>query len=147
MSVSHFCVCVRLASPPSHALVLSCAVPPAPHCSLTTNSPFLRLYLLSSSLLSFLSFLLYLSSTLSLSPSLLLALSLCLPVPPLSQPAHADRDGNLIAGTVVDESIVSPKEFDFFLCSHAGLKGTSKASLIVSVPVCSNSAGLSASLD
>lgn len=42
------------------------------------------------------------------------------------QRQDADRSGNLLPGTVCDEGIVDPKEFDFYLCSHAGLKGTSK---------------------
>jgi eukaryotic translation initiation factor 2C len=39
---------------------------------------------------------------------------------------HGDRNGNLLSGTIVDQAVVSPFDFDFFLCSHAGLKGTSK---------------------
>eukprot|EP00457_Paulinella_chromatophora_P001100 gb/GEZN01001102.1/.p1 GENE.gb/GEZN01001102.1/~~gb/GEZN01001102.1/.p1 ORF type:complete len:993 (+),score=113.13 gb/GEZN01001102.1/:188-3166(+) len=39
---------------------------------------------------------------------------------------YADKEGRLLAGTVVDVGITSPFDFDFFLCSHAGLKGTSK---------------------
>eukprot|EP00456_Euglypha_rotunda_P009045 TRINITY_DN11918_c0_g1_i6.p1 TRINITY_DN11918_c0_g1~~TRINITY_DN11918_c0_g1_i6.p1 ORF type:complete len:215 (+),score=36.34 TRINITY_DN11918_c0_g1_i6:47-646(+) len=39
---------------------------------------------------------------------------------------QGDREGRLLAGTVVDTTICSPHDFDFFLCSHAGLKGTSK---------------------
>eukprot|EP00128_Syssomonas_multiformis_P006493 Colp12_sorted_trinity150504_noHs@6128 len=38
----------------------------------------------------------------------------------------ADRSGNLSAGTVVDTGIVSPSDFDFYMISHAGLKGTSR---------------------
>jgi len=38
----------------------------------------------------------------------------------------ADRDDRLFAGTVVDQSICSPFDFDFFMCSHPGMKGTSK---------------------
>jgi len=38
----------------------------------------------------------------------------------------ADRDDRLHAGTVVDQSICSPFDFDFFMCSHPGMKGTSK---------------------
>ncbi|KAJ4786535.1 Argonaute family protein [Rhynchospora pubera] len=37
----------------------------------------------------------------------------------------ADRSGNVPPGTVVDTQICHPTEFDFFLCSHAGIKGTS----------------------
>lgn len=36
------------------------------------------------------------------------------------------RNGNLQPGTVVDSTICQPKIFDFYLCSHAGIKGTSK---------------------
>lgn len=36
------------------------------------------------------------------------------------------REGNVPPGTVVDTAIVHPEEFDFFLCSHQGIKGTSK---------------------
>lgn len=38
----------------------------------------------------------------------------------------ADRSGNIPAGTVVDTAIVHPSQFDFFLCSHGGLQGTSR---------------------
>lgn len=41
-------------------------------------------------------------------------------------PGDADRSGNIPAGTVVDTSICHPTLFDFFLCSHAGLQGTSR---------------------
>lgn len=37
-----------------------------------------------------------------------------------------DRSGNLIAGTVVDTSVVSPFGFDFYLQSQAGLVGTAR---------------------
>ncbi|CAD6218119.1 unnamed protein product [Miscanthus lutarioriparius] len=37
-----------------------------------------------------------------------------------------DRSGNILPGTVVDKNICHPTEFDFFLCSHAGIKGTSR---------------------
>jgi len=39
---------------------------------------------------------------------------------------QGDREGRLLAGTVIDSTICSPYDFDFFMCSHAGLKGTSK---------------------
>ncbi|KAF5730258.1 protein argonaute 1 [Tripterygium wilfordii] len=44
---------------------------------------------------------------------------------------HSDRNavnksGNILPGTVVDSKICHPTEFDFYLCSHAGIKGTSR---------------------
>ncbi|AQK79588.1 Protein argonaute 1B [Zea mays] len=38
----------------------------------------------------------------------------------------ADRSGNILPGTVVDSKICHPTEFDFYLCSHAGIQGTSR---------------------
>ncbi|KAK3421876.1 protein argonaute 7 [Eucalyptus grandis] len=35
-------------------------------------------------------------------------------------------DENIPPGTVVDTVITHPKEFDFYLCSHSGVKGTSR---------------------
>uniref|UniRef100_A0A3B6HZ16 Piwi domain-containing protein n=1 Tax=Triticum aestivum TaxID=4565 RepID=A0A3B6HZ16_WHEAT len=40
--------------------------------------------------------------------------------------AMADRSGNILPGTVVDTKICHPSEFDFYLCSHAGIQGTSR---------------------
>jgi len=40
--------------------------------------------------------------------------------------ADQDRSGNIPAGTLVDTGVCSPWGYDFFLCSHAGLQGTSK---------------------
>ncbi|XP_010243012.1 PREDICTED: protein argonaute MEL1-like [Nelumbo nucifera] len=37
-----------------------------------------------------------------------------------------DRSGNILPGTVVDTTICHPTEFDFYLCSHAGIQGTSR---------------------
>ncbi|CAA6663018.1 unnamed protein product [Spirodela intermedia] len=37
-----------------------------------------------------------------------------------------DRSGNILPGTVVDTSICHPTQFDFYLCSHAGIQGTSR---------------------
>ncbi|KAF9594683.1 hypothetical protein IFM89_034366 [Coptis chinensis] len=37
-----------------------------------------------------------------------------------------DRSGNILPGTVVDSIICHPSEFDFYLCSHAGIQGTSR---------------------
>ncbi|XP_077404063.1 protein argonaute-3 isoform X2 [Vanacampus margaritifer] len=38
------------------------------------------------------------------------------------------RSGNIPAGTTVDTDITHPHEFDFYLCSHAGIQGTSRPS-------------------
>ena len=35
-------------------------------------------------------------------------------------PAEADKSGNCPAGTVVDQDITHPTEFDFYLQSHSG---------------------------
>jgi eukaryotic translation initiation factor 2C len=43
-----------------------------------------------------------------------------------TKPEDADRDGNLKPGTVVDSVICDPTGFDFYMCSHPGLKGSSK---------------------
>ncbi|PWA91147.1 PAZ domain-containing protein [Artemisia annua] len=40
--------------------------------------------------------------------------------------ASTDRSGNILPGTVVDTKICHPTEFDFYLCSHAGIQGTSR---------------------
>ncbi|XP_027910145.1 protein argonaute 5 [Vigna unguiculata] len=37
-----------------------------------------------------------------------------------------DRSGNIMPGTVVDTTICHPREFDFYLNSHAGIQGTSR---------------------
>lgn len=37
-----------------------------------------------------------------------------------------DKSGNILPGTVVDTNICHPSEFDFYLCSHAGIQGTSR---------------------
>lgn len=41
-------------------------------------------------------------------------------------PQDADRSGNIPAGTVVDTGVCHPNQFDFFLCSHGGIQGTSR---------------------
>ena len=43
-----------------------------------------------------------------------------------ASPQDADRSGNIPAGTVVDTACVHPNQFDFFLCSHGGIQGTSR---------------------
>ncbi|KAE9601850.1 hypothetical protein Lal_00040839 [Lupinus albus] len=40
--------------------------------------------------------------------------------------SSTDRSGNVLPGTVVDTKICHPTEFDFYLCSHAGIQGTSR---------------------
>ncbi|XP_047328700.1 protein argonaute MEL1-like [Impatiens glandulifera] len=37
-----------------------------------------------------------------------------------------DKSGNILPGTVVDTKICHPREFDFYLCSHSGIQGTSR---------------------
>ncbi|PIA41768.1 hypothetical protein AQUCO_02200300v1 [Aquilegia coerulea] len=37
-----------------------------------------------------------------------------------------DKSGNILPGTVIDTHICHPSEFDFYLCSHAGIQGTSR---------------------
>ncbi|KAI9002409.1 Piwi domain-containing protein [Gaertneriomyces semiglobifer] len=38
----------------------------------------------------------------------------------------SDKSGNVLPGTVIETGITHPSEFDFYLCSHPGLQGTSK---------------------
>ncbi|KAI8591303.1 Piwi domain-containing protein [Geranomyces variabilis] len=38
----------------------------------------------------------------------------------------SDRSGNVLPGTVVSTGVTHPSQFDFYLCSHPGLQGTSK---------------------
>ena len=38
------------------------------------------------------------------------------------------RSGNIPPGTTVDAGITHPTEFDFYLCSHQGIQGTSRPS-------------------
>ncbi|KAJ3263307.1 eukaryotic translation initiation factor 2C, 2 [Chytriomyces hyalinus] len=40
---------------------------------------------------------------------------------------ESDSKGNILAGTVIDSGITHPFEFDFYLTSHPGMQGTSKA--------------------
>jgi len=42
--------------------------------------------------------------------------------------SNRDKTGNCLPGTVVDRDICHPTQFDFFLNSHAGLKGHNKPS-------------------
>uniref|UniRef100_A0A9L0KDB0 Argonaute RISC catalytic component 2 n=1 Tax=Equus asinus TaxID=9793 RepID=A0A9L0KDB0_EQUAS len=54
------------------------------------------------------------------------------------------KSGNIPAGTTVDTKITHPTEFDFYLCSHAGIQGTSRSSLF-SFPSCLHTYGSPAS--
>uniref|UniRef100_A0A671XJY5 Argonaute RISC component 1 n=1 Tax=Sparus aurata TaxID=8175 RepID=A0A671XJY5_SPAAU len=47
---------------------------------------------------------------------------------PEGQLPQIGKSGNIPAGTTVDTSITHPFEFDFYLCSHAGIQGTSRPS-------------------
>ncbi|KAJ3322581.1 Eukaryotic translation initiation factor 2C [Boothiomyces sp. JEL0866] len=38
----------------------------------------------------------------------------------------SDKSGNVLPGTIVEQKITHPSEYDFYLCSHPGLQGTSK---------------------
>ena len=39
---------------------------------------------------------------------------------------QSGKSGNIPAGTAVDVGITHPTEFDFYLCSHQGIQGTSR---------------------
>lgn len=41
---------------------------------------------------------------------------------------QSGKSGNIPAGTTVDGGITHPTEFDFYLCSHQGIQGTSRPS-------------------
>ncbi|KAK6248464.1 hypothetical protein QUC31_020029 [Theobroma cacao] len=43
-----------------------------------------------------------------------------------SDRSSTEKSGNILPGTVVDSKICHPTEFDFYLCSHAGIQGTSR---------------------
>ncbi|XP_066359800.1 protein argonaute 1B-like isoform X3 [Miscanthus floridulus] len=43
-----------------------------------------------------------------------------------NDPRAVDKSGNILPGTVVDSKICHPTQFDFYLCSHAGIQGTSR---------------------
>lgn len=45
-----------------------------------------------------------------------------------NQEDRSGKSGNIPAGTTVDVGICHPTEFDFYLCSHAGIQGTSRPS-------------------
>lgn len=45
-----------------------------------------------------------------------------------NQKEQIGKSGNIPAGTTVDVGITHPTEFDFYLCSHAGIQGTSRPS-------------------
>lgn len=41
----------------------------------------------------------------------------------------------LVTGTVVDSQICHPTEFDFYLCSHAGIKVSTNCSFFITIPL------------
>lgn len=41
-------------------------------------------------------------------------------------PNEGDKNGNVLAGTVIDQEITHPYEFNFYMCSHGSLLGTSR---------------------
>jgi eukaryotic translation initiation factor 2C len=45
-----------------------------------------------------------------------------------TKPSDLDRNGNVVAGTVIDTGITSPNVWDFYLNSHAGIQGTNRPS-------------------
>jgi eukaryotic translation initiation factor 2C len=47
--------------------------------------------------------------------------------PGRNESCESDGKGNILAGTVVDSGVTHPFEFDFYLTSHPGMQGTSKA--------------------
>ncbi|RKP00133.1 hypothetical protein CXG81DRAFT_5897, partial [Caulochytrium protostelioides] len=38
----------------------------------------------------------------------------------------ADKSGNIVPGTCIEQGVTHPTQYDFYLCSHPGLQGTSK---------------------
>ncbi|GAB6020037.1 argonaute 1 [Chamberlinius hualienensis] len=45
---------------------------------------------------------------------------------PVNREDARGKSGNVPAGTTVDTDIVHPNDFDFYLCSHQGIQGTSR---------------------
>lgn len=41
-------------------------------------------------------------------------------------PQNGDRNGNAFPGTLVESGVTNPYENDFYLCSHAAIKGTAR---------------------
>jgi eukaryotic translation initiation factor 2C len=41
-------------------------------------------------------------------------------------PKNGDRNGNALPGTLVESGVTNPFENDFYLCSHAAIKGTAR---------------------
>jgi len=45
---------------------------------------------------------------------------------PIHDRDRVGKSGNVPAGTIVDTGITHPTDYDFYLCSHFGIQGTSK---------------------
>lgn len=45
---------------------------------------------------------------------------------PVNDAEGQGRHKNIPAGTVIEDTVTHPVNFDYFLCSHAGIQGTSK---------------------
>lgn len=37
-----------------------------------------------------------------------------------------DKNGNPCPGTLVEDGVTHPREFDFYLCAHSAIKGTAR---------------------
>ncbi|KAH0469624.1 hypothetical protein IEQ34_001182 [Dendrobium chrysotoxum] len=48
-----------------------------------------------------------------------------------SDQQSVDKSGNILPGTVVDSKICHPTEFDFYLCSHAGIQACSSSFALI----------------
>jgi len=64
------------------------------------------------------------SSTCSFVSAILLVTYTFRPIPKENE--RTDKSGNVPAGLVIDTDVVHPIDFDFYLCSHQGILGTSR---------------------
>lgn len=49
----------------------------------------------------------------------------------ICRPLQVGKSGNVPAGTTVDSTITHPSEFDFYLCSHAGIQASLTSCLLI----------------